>query len=73
VEDMPGYYLATDIGASGGGHYVGCLNDGRLSIEKIHRFANGTMYDGSHLVWDVEVMAAAGIPRRPTRSARALC
>jgi rhamnulokinase len=51
---MSEYYLSIDIGASGGRHYVGCLENGRLAIKEIHRFGNGPVSDGSNLVWDTD-------------------
>jgi len=51
---MPEYYLAVDIGASGGRHYAGCMENGKLLLREIHRFDNGPVRDGSHLVWDVD-------------------
>ncbi|MDR1043115.1 MAG: rhamnulokinase [Clostridiales Family XIII bacterium] len=53
---MPEYYLAIDIGASGGRHYAGCLEDGKLNIREIHRFANSPAREGSHLVWDTDAI-----------------
>ncbi|MDR1292991.1 MAG: rhamnulokinase [Clostridiales Family XIII bacterium] len=53
---MPKYFLAVDIGASGGRHYAGYIEDDRLNIREIHRFANSPARDGSHLVWDTEVI-----------------
>lgn len=51
---MERYYLAVDIGASGGRHMLAHLQDGRMVLEEIYRFANGmTMVDG-HLCWDLE-------------------
>ncbi len=49
------YYLAIDIGASGGRHILGHLENGRLVTEEIYRFENGVEKDreGS-LVWNTE-------------------
>ena len=38
---MEQYFLAIDIGASGGRHILGHLEDGRLVLEEIYRFENG--------------------------------
>lgn len=35
------YYLAVDIGASGGRHILGWLENGILKTEEIYRFDNG--------------------------------
>lgn len=50
----PTHYLAIDLGAESGRAILGTLGEeGRLSLEEIHRFANGpvTLPDGLH--WDV--------------------
>jgi rhamnulokinase len=49
---MNEYYLAVDIGASGGLHVLGHLEGGKLVIEEMHRFENGAKYQDGHLVWD---------------------
>ena len=50
----PRYYLACDLGAESGRVMLGCLEDGRLTLEEIHRFANGYAVSimGS-MRWDV--------------------
>lgn len=51
---MPEYYLAVDIGASSGRHILGHIENGKLQLEEIYRFANQmTNKDGS-LLWDTE-------------------
>jgi len=45
-------FLAIDLGAESGRAILGCLDD-RLSIEEIHRFANGPVRVGEQLHWDV--------------------
>jgi len=35
------YYLAIDIGASGGRHILGSVEDGKLKLEEVYRFENG--------------------------------
>lgn len=37
---MKTYYLAVDIGASGGRHILGHLEEGRLILEEVYRFSN---------------------------------
>jgi len=46
-------YLALDLGAESGRVIIGTLNDGRLSLNEVHRFSNGPVRlpDGMH--WDV--------------------
>ena len=51
---MREYYLAVDIGASGGRHILGWLEDGRLHTEEVWRFANGMQEKNGTLVWDTE-------------------
>jgi len=51
-------YLAVDLGAESGRVVRGTLEDGRLSVEEVHRFANWpvTLPDGLH--WDVSTLFA---------------
>jgi len=51
---MQEYYLAIDIGASGGRHILGHLAEGKLVIEEIYRFENQMMSKDDHLFWDTE-------------------
>lgn len=46
-------FLAFDLGAESGRAVVGHLNEGRLSLEVIHRFPNGPVRVGDSLFWDV--------------------
>lgn len=48
------YYLAIDLGASSGRHILGWLDGGKIRIEEIHRFPNGTVERDGQLVWDVD-------------------
>ncbi len=48
------YYLAVDIGASSGRHILGWMENGKLRLEEIYRFANGLMEKNGHLCWDME-------------------
>ncbi len=48
------YYLAIDIGASGGRHIVGYMKDGELVTEELYRFHNGMDNADGHLVWDTD-------------------
>jgi rhamnulokinase len=60
------YYLAVDMGASGGRHILGYLEDERLVLEEVHRFANAPRRRGNSLTWDTEGLFAeivAGIKR----------
>lgn len=51
---MEKYYLAVDIGASGGRHILGSVKDGKIVLEEVYRFENGmTEIDGT-LCWNTE-------------------
>lgn len=47
-------HLAVDIGASGGRHIAGWLEDGKIQTREVYRFENGFLTRGEHLVWDHE-------------------
>lgn len=51
---MAQYYLAIDIGASSGRHILGCLENGQIKLDEIHRFSNGMTQKDGRLIWDVE-------------------
>ncbi len=55
---MKAYYAAADIGASGGRVILGSLEDGRLSLETMHRFENGMEKKNGALCWDYHKIAA---------------
>jgi rhamnulokinase len=46
-------FLAFDLGAESGRAVMGLLNDGKLRLEDIHRFKNGSVAVGNSLYWDV--------------------
>ena len=48
------YYLAIDIGASGGRHIVGWVDDGEILTDEVYRFANGMDTVDGHLTWDTD-------------------
>ncbi|MDR3145607.1 MAG: hypothetical protein LBU21_04960, partial [Treponema sp.] len=48
------YYLAIDMGASGGRHILGHVEDEQLILEEVHRFANAPLRKGTALLWDVD-------------------
>lgn len=63
---MPTYYLAIDIGASSGRHILGWVENGKIMLEEVYRFANGMTEKNGHLCWDHEGLAAnvlAGMKR----------
>lgn len=47
-------YLAVDIGASGGRHIAGWMNDGVIQTREVYRFENGAEMKNGHLCWDAE-------------------
>jgi rhamnulokinase len=47
------YYLACDLGAESGRVMLGRLEDGRVALEEIHRFATVAVRLGDSLRWDV--------------------
>ena len=47
------YYLAIDIGASSGRHILACFDNGKVTLEEIHRFENGIHDENGTLVWDI--------------------
>jgi rhamnulokinase len=48
------YYLAVDIGASSGRHILAHVEDGRILIEEIYRFHNGSVERNGHRVWETD-------------------
>ena len=51
---MEKYYLAIDIGASGGRHILGHMENKRLVLEEIYRFDNGMEERDGQLCWNVD-------------------
>ena len=49
-------YLAIDFGASSGRHIIGKLDNGKITLEEIHRFDNGPKKKNGHLCWDVDYL-----------------
>ena len=47
------HYIAVDLGAESGRVMLGSLADGRLTLEEVHRFANGPLRFLGTLRWDV--------------------
>ena len=50
--------LAIDIGASSGRHMLGKLENGKLTLEEIYRFPNGTVKKNGRLCWDHQALLA---------------
>lgn len=58
-------YLAVDLGAESGRVMLGTLENGRVSLEEIHRFPNRVLTANGHLHWDLahlenEIFAGLG-------------
>ena len=51
---MPTYYLACDLGADSGRVILGTLDDGRITLEEVHRFPNGAVKSSGALHWNFE-------------------
>ena len=51
---MNTYFLAVDIGASSGRNILGWIEDGKLCLEEVYRFPNGTSLKNGHQCWDHE-------------------
>lgn len=47
------HYLACDLGAESGRLMLGSLDNGRLSLEELHRFPNGPVATEHGLCWDI--------------------
>lgn len=48
------YWVAIDIGASGGRHILGYLKDGKIITEEVYRFPNALKEKEGRLCWDVD-------------------
>jgi rhamnulokinase len=46
-------YIACDLGAESGRVILGRLGDGKVTLEEIHRFANGAVKIAGSLRWDI--------------------
>ncbi len=53
---MKEYYLAIDIGASGGRHILSHIEEDKMVLEEIYRFPNEMKSIGGELIWDVEAL-----------------
>jgi len=46
---MPTHYLACDLGADSGRLMLGTLDNGKITLEELHRFPNGPVKVSSAL------------------------
>lgn len=53
---MDRYYLAVDIGASGGRHMLSHMEGGKMVVEEVYRFPNGIMQRQGQMVWDTDAL-----------------
>ena len=53
MKKKPAHYLACDLGAESGRLMLGTLEDGRLSLEELHRFPNGPVETEHGLCWEI--------------------
>ena len=51
---MPTYYLACDLGADSGRLMLGTLDQGKITVEELHRFPNGPVKVSGALHWDID-------------------
>ena len=53
---MGNCYLAIDIGASGGRHILGYMENDKIRLKEIYRFENRMINDGGNLCWNTEYL-----------------
>lgn len=53
---MNEYFLAIDIGASGGRHIIGWVDQGKMHLKEVHRFENRQVLIDGHQCWDMEFL-----------------
>ena len=51
---MPTHYLACDLGADSGRVILGTLDNGKVSLEELHRFPTGAMKVAGALHWEFD-------------------
>lgn len=66
-------YIAVDLGAESGRVMLGRVADGKLSLEQMHRFANGPIQEQDSLRWDfdrlmTEIKTGIGLAARKADS-----
>lgn len=50
------HHIAVDIGASSGRLVLGTLQDGKIQLKELHRFANGFQERDGSCFWDIDVL-----------------
>ena len=51
-------YLAFDLGASSGRAIIGTFDNGKLTLEEVHRFKNGPVEKADGLYWDYPALCS---------------
>ena len=51
---MKNYYLAIDLGASGGRHILGSMEGAKLILEEVHRFSHKPELQNGSLIWEID-------------------
>ena len=51
-----GNYLAFDLGASSGRAIIGSITGGKLKLQEVHRFGNGSVEKNGSLFWDYSAL-----------------
>jgi rhamnulokinase len=51
---MPTHYLACDLGADSGRLMLGTLDNGKITLEELHRFPNGPVKASGALHWNID-------------------
>jgi rhamnulokinase len=54
---MKDLYLAIDLGASGGRHILGCVEDEKLLLHEVYRFNNAPVKKDNSLLWDIDLIS----------------
>ena len=62
-------YLAFDLGASSGRAIIGTVEQGKLSLQEVHRFSNGPIEKDGSLFWDFNLQVR-GNQNRTQKSPR---
>jgi len=55
---MATHYLACDLGADSGRLMLGTLDNGKISVEELHRFPNGPVKTSGALHWNIDGLFA---------------
>jgi rhamnulokinase len=55
---MATHYLACDLGADSGRLMLGTLDNGKITVEELHRFPNGAIKSSGALHWNIDSLFA---------------